>query len=111
MQRLIVLSALAVLTAAGCTSRLETSSATPKARTYSTHIKPITSDARCQECHRTDRSQGEVKGLGTYAFDITKKASIRDMAMTNAKDFVSAQQVQDIADWILAGAPNDDTPF
>ena len=110
MQRLIVLSALAVLTAAGCTSRLETSSA-PKLRTYSTHIQPITSDARCQECHRTDRGSGEVKGLGTYAFDITKKASIRDMARTNAKDFVTAQQVQDITDWIMAGAPNDDTPF
>jgi hypothetical protein len=111
MRRLIALSALAAVVSLGCTARLETNSTVPKTRTYSQNIQTVTTDKRCQECHRTDRSQGEVKGLGTYAYDVTKKTTIRDMARTNAADFLTPQQIQDVNDWWQAGAPNDDKPF
>ena len=116
MRRLIALSALAVIVAAGCTSRLATNSTTPKTRTYTQNIQPITSDKRCQDCHM--KNKGQTFAIGTYEQDIKKKSSIRDMVRTNANaaydsenGFLTAQQIKDVEDWVAAGAPNDDKSF
>ena len=116
MRRLIALSVLAVAVASGCTSRLATNSSTPKTRTYTQNVQPVTSDKRCQECHM--KNKGQTFAIGTYAQDIKKKSSIQIMVRTNANPaydsengFLTAEQIKDVEDWVAAGAPNDDTPF
>ena len=118
MRRLFAFSVLAVVVASGCTSRLATSNAVPKTRTYTQNIQPLTSDQRCQDCHLVKRPQGKVTGLGTYAYDSTKRTLIRDMAQTYANPahdaengFLTPEQIKDVYDWWQAGAPNDDQPF
>ncbi|MBO9542181.1 hypothetical protein J7643_16455 [bacterium] len=111
---------LVVALATGCTNRVVAVQAA-KIRTYSTDIKPITSDQRCYQCHVQQKGQVFADGmsLGTYAYDSSsKRISIKAMVQSNAsakanpaEGFLTEAQTQTVLDWIAAGTPNDDKPF
>jgi hypothetical protein len=116
MTRGILLGAAIALLATGCTSRMEAvgQAGQPKTRTYTTHVKPVTISAKCLECHQTDpAAKGAPKGLGTYSVDRPNRAGIRTM-LTDAryaKDLFTAEEIQNVLDWIAAGAPDDAKAF
>ncbi|MNX60778.1 hypothetical protein D3C86_916910 [compost metagenome] len=111
---------LAVALATGCTNRVVAVQAA-KTRTYTADVKPITSDQRCYQCHLQQKGQvfaNDLKQLGTYSFDVTKRVTIKGMVQTNASakanptdGFLTEAQTQTVLDWMEAGMPNDDKPF
>lgn len=80
-------------------------------RTYSEHIRPVSTHATCLGCHGTGKMM-PLSGLGTYSFDKDNASKILSMAQhATYGDKVTAEQKADLAAWIDASKPNDPTKF
>lgn len=104
---LVLLAAL--LTTTGCTQRI-VAVQNVKIRTYSKNVQPVTSMPQCQECHVKEKG-APYPNLGTYAFDSTKKITLKTMVNDEAKDLLTPEQTKDVLDWLAAGAPNDPVTY
>lgn len=114
MTRGILLSVAIAMLATACTNRMDpVGQATPqKTRTYSANVQPalLGAKSQCNDCHKKEIGK-ELSSLGSYAYDRAQRATIRRMVQTEGKDFLTAQQIQDVVDWTNAGGPEDSAPF
>lgn len=113
-KRLLLLGSASLVLISGCTNRLEAvgPGVTPKTRTYSTHVQPVTANPKCAECHQKE-APGRGTSLGTYAYDKGQRLKIETMVQDPQYGgaFLSPQEIQDVLDWIKARTPDDSTPF
>ncbi|HEY9857685.1 MAG TPA: hypothetical protein V6D05_18205 [Stenomitos sp.] len=110
MKTLPLVAVLAVfVSATGCTNRI-VAVQDVKVRTYSKNVQPVTRMSQCQECHLKEKGV-TYPDLGTWAYDSTKKVTLKTMVNDNAKDLLTPQQAKDVLDWLAAGAPNDPVTY